>query len=198
MTKQPMHLIVFGAQLSGKGTQADNIAKHYGLAHLTTGGILREMFAHGDAKTKALLEPSILGGKLLSDEEMNPILTKYLDGIKTGWVLDGYPRTLPQAEFINGYLEKHNQKLTAGILVSISKEEIAKRRDYRIKTEGRVDDKDDAALDFRLRQFFEKTIPAIDYFKHQGLVIEINGMQTREAVFEEIKRKMQEFLKSTQ
>ena len=189
-----MKLLIFGPQLSGKGTQAANIAKEYSLAHITTGGIIREMYASGDQKMRELLEPCVTKGILLGDESMNPIVQQYLDSIKTGFILDGYPRTIEQMRFLDTYLSERHVKIDAGIFLDVSHEELMRRLEYRIKTESRADDHPEI-LRKRIEEYERKTLPVIKEYEKTGILLDINGEQTREQVFAQIRNDLDKLAK---
>ena len=180
-----MRLLIFGPQLSGKGTQAGRIAQACRIEHITTGNILREMFAHGSAATKKILAPSMLRGILLSDEKMNRIVAQYLAKHPDGFILDGYPRTMNQTRFLESYLKKHHEAMSAAIFLDVPHAELMKRLNNRIKHEKRADDHPDI-LKSRLAQYEHKTIPVVNHYKKRGLLLDINGVQTRSNVFKDI------------
>ena len=185
-----MRLIIMGPQLAGKGTQAGYIAKEYGLMHITTGGILRDMYANGTSDMKAKLEPIVHGGKLLSDEEMNPIVAEYLDKHPDRFILDGFPRTVPQVRFLDTYLKSRNSSIDAVIFLDVPHKELMNRLKTRIHEENRKDDENPDALKKRMKQYETMTLPAIELYRKEGILMDINGIQIREAVFAEIKREL--------
>lgn len=171
----PLHLIIFGPQGSGKGTQADIIAKQYDLEHISTGAIFREEIkSESDLgkKLKALLE----GGSLAPDDLTNSIIDKRLKQLikqGKGFILDGYPRTIAQAEFID------NMGIDYVFLLNISDAEamdrLMKRFSQADENNKRHDDADESAIKRRLASYHKYTKPLVDFYKEKNIFYEING-----------------------
>ncbi len=171
----PLHLIIFGPQGSGKGTQADIIAKQYDLEHISTGAIFREEIkSESDLgkKLKALLE----GGSLAPDDLTNSIIDKRLKQLikqGKGFILDGYPRTIAQAEFIDV------MGIDYVFLLNISDAEamdrLMKRFSQADENNKRHDDADESAIKRRLASYHKYTKPLVDFYKEKNIFYEING-----------------------
>jgi len=171
----PLHLIIFGPQGSGKGTQADIIAKKYNLEHISTGAIFREEIkseSNLGKKLKALLE----GGNLAPDDLTNSIIDKRLKQLikqGKGFILDGYPRTIAQAEFID------NMGIDYVFLLNISDAEamdrLMKRFSQADESHKRHDDADEGAIRRRLASYHKYTKPLVDFYKEKNIFYEING-----------------------
>lgn len=172
-----MHLIIIGPQGSGKGTQADILAQKYGLEHISTGALFR---AEITAKTDlgALVADSMNQGMLIPDEITNAIVREKVlelheQGI--GCILDGYPRTLAQAQSIS-YIS-----IDRVLLIELSDTEAIARLQLRyeqaLDEDKRIDDKDDVSIMKRLSLYHEHTDPIISYYESQGILSRINGAQ---------------------
>lgn len=180
-----MHIILLGAPGSGKGTQAEKLSKHLKIPHISTGDILRN---NPDPKIQAILS----SGKLVSDEEIIQIVKNRLAQEKSGWILDGFPRTVAQAEALKPIVAK---VLYFQITDEMVKERLTLRRTcsncgaiYHLKnkppkTESicdlckgpltqRNDDRPEVVTE-RLKTYHEKTAPLIAYFRKEGSLIEI-------------------------
>lgn len=208
-----MKVIMLGAPGAGKGTQAKQIADKYSIPHISTGDIFRANIKNGTelgkkAKTymdQGLLVPDELVVELVADRIQQ-------DDCKNGFVLDGFPRTIPQAEALDAALEKINEKMDYAIDVDVPDENIIKRMSGRraclncgatyhivsipTKVEGicdrcgspivlRDDDKPETVKK-RLEVYHEQTQPLIDYYKKQDILRTVNGVQPMEDVFKSI------------
>lgn len=204
-----MRLIIIGPQASGKGTQADRLAKRLNIPHLSTGDLFRQ-----EIKEKTMLgqqvESQIREGGLVSDDLVWDLVRKHLDAHPEGWILDGFPRTLPQAGMLDGYVG-----VDRVILLEVPDEVCVERitgrricpvcgRDYHIKYKppknDTVCDDDGAKLEQReddtpastrkrLDGYHEQTEPLIEHY--QTRVVRVNGDQGIEDVWNEIQTKME-------
>ena len=208
-----MKIIMLGAPGAGKGTQAKKIAAKYGIPHISTGDIFRANIQNGTelgkkAKTymdQGLLVPDELVVDLVVDRVSQDDCTK-------GYVLDGFPRTIPQAEALDKALEAKGQKMDYAIDVDVPDENIVNRMSGRraclncgatyhivsipTKVEGicdrcgnsvvlRDDDKPET-VQKRLKVYHEQTQPLIDYYKKQNILKSVDGTQPMEKVFADI------------
>lgn len=205
-----MKIIMLGAPGAGKGTQAKRIAEKYSVPHISTGDIFRANIKQGTelgtkAKTymdQGLLVPDELVVELVADRIQQSDCTN-------GFVLDGFPRTIPQAESLDAALEKINEKMDYAIDVDVPDENIVKRMSGRraclncgatyhlvsipTKVEGicdncgseivlRNDDHPETVVK-RLEVYHEQTQPLIDYYKKQSILRTVDGTQPMEEVF---------------
>ena len=204
---------MLGAPGAGKGTQAKQIADKYGVPHISTGDIFRANIKNGTElgkKAKEYMDQGLLvPDELTCDLVMDRIQQ---DDCKNGFILDGFPRTIPQAEALTAALEKIGQKMDYAIDVDVPDENIVKRMGGRracvgcgatyhlvyapTKKEGicdvcggelilRDDDKPET-VQKRLGVYHEQTQPLIDYYKNQGILREVDGSVDMEDVFKEI------------
>ena len=210
-----MKIVMLGAPGAGKGTQAKMIASSYGLPHVSTGDIFRANVKGGtplglEAKTymdKGELVPDELTVRILLDRVAQ-------EDCKNGYVLDGFPRTIPQAEVLDAELDKLGEKIDYAIDVEVPDENIVKRMSgrracvncgatYHIvhippKKEGicdacgselilRDDDKEETVKN-RLAIYHQQTQPLIDFYSNKGVLKEVDGTKDSAEVFEDIKK----------
>ena len=170
-------LLFIGPPGAGKGTQANLYCKKYGLDHLSTGDLLRDEVSSGSVL--GLKASEIMNkGELVSDELVLSIVEGRLDNIKKGWLLDGFPRNVNQANALKKLLEKINHPLEAVISIQISDDVLIKR----LLSRGREDDNEEVIVN-RLKVYREKTSPLIDLYSKQGLLVEIDGNADIDVVF---------------
>ena len=205
-----MKIIMLGAPGAGKGTQAKQIAGKYSIPHISTGDIFRANIKNGTdlgKKAKEYMDQGLLvPDELTCDLVMDRIQQ---DDCKNGFVLDGFPRTIPQAEALDAALTKIGEHMDYAIDVDVPDENIVSRMSgrracldcgatYHIvslppKTEGKCDhcgsdlmlrdDDKPETVQKRLTVYHEQTQPLIDYYKGQGILKSVDGTQPMEAVF---------------
>jgi adenylate kinase len=177
-----MRLILLGPPGAGKGTQAQRLVEKYGIPQLSTGDMLRAAVAAKSPvglKAKAVMD----AGELVSDAIVNAIVAERIDqpDCANGFILDGYPRTLPQADAIEQMLEERGTDLDAAIEFAVNDKvlvgRVLKRADE-ARAAGRPVRKDDTAevFDERLREYYKKTAPLIGYFYARRQLRTIDGM----------------------
>ena len=170
-------LLFIGPPGAGKGTQANLFCSKYGLDHLSTGDLLRDEVSSGS--DLGLQASEIMNkGELVSDELVLSIVEGRLDNIKKGWLLDGFPRNVNQANALKTLLEKINHPLEAVISIQIADDVLIKR----LLSRGREDDNEEVIVN-RLKVYREKTSPLIDLYSKQGLLVEIDGNADIDVVF---------------
>lgn len=125
-------IVLLGPPASGKGTQGRRLAAALGLGYLSTGALLREAIEQGTTLGKKA-EPILARGGYLPDDLMCPILGEWLDRQTGGWVLDGFPRSLPQAVFLDGKLAENGHKLDRAILLEVPIDELLARVTHRVE-----------------------------------------------------------------
>jgi adenylate kinase len=128
----PFRVVLLGPPASGKGTQGRRLADALGLDYLSTGALLREAVGNGSDLGRQA-GPILARGEYLPDALMFPILADWLDRHSGGWVLDGFPRSVPQAEFLDQWLAHHGSKLDAAISLEVPFEELLDRTRKRVE-----------------------------------------------------------------
>ena len=208
-----MKIIMLGAPGAGKGTQAKQIADKYSIPHISTGDIFRANIKNGTELGKKAIQ-YMDQGALVPDELTCDLVMDRIqqDDCKNGFVLDGFPRTIPQAEALDAALGKINEKMDYAIDVDVPDENIVNRMSGRRaclncgatyhlisippKVEGicdrcgseivlREDDKPET-VQKRLKVYHEQTQPLIDYYKNQGILKSVDGTQPMDEVFKAI------------
>jgi len=183
-----MKLILFGPPGAGKGTQAKKISSHYSIPHLSTGQIFRHNIKNQTElgkKVKSILD----AGELVPDETVVDLVVDELqnDKYSNGYILDGFPRTIPQAVALDKYLDSQDDGIDLFMTLSVPQEELINR--ILSREEGRSDDTPEK-IKTRLGVYFEETEPVLNYYKKQDIVEEINGMGTIDEIFRRIKKKL--------
>ena len=177
-----MRIVLLGAPGSGKGTQAARLKAELGIAHISTGDLLRAAVKAGTAlglKAKAVME----SGQLVSDEIVLGMLEERLAQADTraGFILDGYPRNLAQADALDQLLKRIGQPLDAVLKLNVPDAAIVARCEIRFKAEGRADDNPETVRK-RLEVYAQQTAPVADYYLKRGLLSEIDGVGAIDAI----------------
>lgn len=162
-------LLFLGPPGAGKGTQASLICQEKSLLHLSTGDLLREEVVAGTKLGKTAAE-IMNKGELVSDALVLSIVEKRLIKHKEGWLLDGFPRNLLQAEALKGFLERIQQPIEAVILIEIDDEILVKR----LIARGRQDD-NEKVIRNRLKVYRDQTAPLIEHYDRLGLLKIVQG-----------------------
>ena len=170
-------LLFIGPPGAGKGTQANLFCAKYGLDHLSTGDLLRDEVSSGSVLGMQASEV-MNKGELVSDELVLSIVEGRLVNIKEGWLLDGFPRNVNQANSLSKLLEKINQPLEAVISIKIEDDYLIKR----LLARGREDDNEQVIAN-RLKIYREKTSPLIDLYSKEGILEGIDGNADIDVVF---------------
>ncbi|QCX28402.1 adenylate kinase [Nocardioides jishulii] len=171
-----MRLIIMGPPGAGKGTQAAFISDKYGIPAISTGDIFR---ANVSAGTPLGVEAQryMDAGEYVPDEVTNSMVRNRIaeDDAATGFLLDGYPRTVAQVAELDDMLATSGLTLDAAVVLTVDGEEIVQRLLERAKTEGRPDDTEEV---IRRRQevYAEQTAPLIDLYRERGLLVEVDGL----------------------
>lgn len=186
------YYVLLGPPGAGKGTQAGAMVERYNLCHLSTGELLRSEIAAGTPlgiQAKSLIE----AGNLVPDEVVEGMIESKFQSVKgvDGFLLDGFPRTLAQADALKAMLAKRGEAVTACVSIMIPDELIHERIAHRAALEGRADDARDEVVNNRIQTYHAKTEPLVAYYKAQGLYREIDGVgtieQVRERIFDNMK-----------
>lgn len=186
-----MNIILLGPPGAGKGTQAAKLVEERGMIQLSTGDMLREAKASGSEmgkKVAAIMD----AGELVTDEIVIGLIEEKLEGdTGGGFIFDGFPRTLPQADALGALLKKHNQTLDAVVEMRVDDEVLVGRivgRAEEARKAGqpvRADDNEES-LKIRLMEYYKKTSPLIGYYWAKGDLKSVNGLGTIDEVQGEI------------
>lgn len=169
-------IVMLGAPGVGKGTQAEKLVARIGVPHISTGDMLRAAVAaetEVGKRAKAVME----SGALVSDKIVTAIAEERLAQADTasGFVLDGFPRTAPQAHSLDGILSRLNVKLDACLALTVDVDAVVERLQRRAEIEGRADDNADSVRR-RMDVYEEQTAPLLEHYRSQGLLVEVSGM----------------------
>jgi adenylate kinase len=167
-----VRILILGPQGSGKGTQAKRIAATHGIAHVATGEILRSAIADGTELGRRV-EPILHAGDLVPDDLMVDLIRERLQD-EDGFILDGFPRTLPQADAFDAMLAEIGKPLDVVLLLQVADETAAQRLLGRAAAEGRKDDEPDAIAN-RLRLYHVETEPVVERYRTEGRLVPIAG-----------------------
>lgn len=168
--KRP-RIVLLGPPGAGKGTQAELLAGQLGVPAISTGDMLRQAVASG-TELGGKVQGIMASGALVDDGTMADVVKDRLakDDARRGFLLDGYPRTLPQAHTLEGILTEAGRELDAVLCVEVPEDELVRRAVLR----GRADDSETVVRE-RLRVYREKTEPLIGYYRERGLLYPIDG-----------------------
>lgn len=183
------NIVIFGAPGSGKGTQSDKIIAEFGVAHISTGDVLRaEIKAGSDLGQTAA--KYINDGKLVPDSLIINMLAQTLDNLGKaipGVIFDGFPRTIAQAQALDKMLEERGEKVSTVIGLEVEDAELIQRIIARGKTSGRADDNEETAKK-RLDTYYSQTLPLKDFYLAQGKYAKIFGMGNIDDIYAEISK----------
>jgi len=186
-----INLIIFGPPGSGKGTQAATIAEKFDLTHISTGDLFRYEISNKTPlglKAREYMDK----GVLVPDEVTIGMLENKLDQSKNpnGYILDGFPRTIAQAEALDGILKKRNTSITHLIALDVPDDEIVKRLLERGKTSNRPDDQSEEIIRKRIVEYNAKTSPVFNYYNTRGIAHKVDGVGGLDEIFNRIYDKL--------
>ncbi len=188
-----MNILLLGPQGSGKGTQAKRISAAYGIPHIATGDILRAAIAAG-TPLGLRVKPIYDSGALVPDELMIELIRERLSEEDTlpGFILDGFPRTMAQAEALDAMLREIGRDLDVVFELRVPDEVAVERLLGRAREEGRTDDTPEA-IARRLAIYHEQTAPLVEYYRStRGNVVGIHADRPVEQVFSEIEQALEQ------
>ncbi|MEO8068807.1 MAG: adenylate kinase [Flavobacteriales bacterium] len=184
---QKLNIVLFGPPGAGKGTQSTFLIQRYGLVHLSTGDLLRaEMNAESPLGMAA--KDLINAGALVSDEIVIGMIRNKIEanGDAKGFIFDGFPRTKAQAEALDALLKVSDNPITLMLALEVPEAELVKRLLGRGASSGRADDRDEAVIQNRIREYEEKTAPLKDFYSAQKKFKGIDGTGSVEQITERL------------
>jgi adenylate kinase len=184
--KHMLNLVLFGPPGAGKGTQSQKIIDQYQLVHISTGDIFR-MHIQEQTELGKKVSELIANGELVPDAITIAMLEKEIDAHPqaAGFIFDGFPRTVPQAEALDAFLASKSQQITGVIALDVDEQELTERIAKRKEISGRADD-DSEKLKKRIAEYFNKTIHVLPYYESQNKLQRVNGVGEIDAIFAEI------------
>jgi adenylate kinase len=187
----PLNVLLLGPQGAGKGTQATRISNEYDIPHIASGEILRaEMTAGTELGNR--VRDVIDRGELVSDDLMIELIRNRLEqpDTESGFVLDGFPRTLVQAEALDSILSDIGRSFSVVFALQIPDAVAFERLRRRAQLEGRADDTDEA-IQRRLDLYHQETEPLIEHYRTRGRLVPIHGDRSENEVFAEIQQALE-------
>jgi len=182
-----LNLILFGPPGSGKGTQAYKLVEKYDLMHISTGDLFRfEM--RNDTELGVRAKEYMAKGELVPDEVTVGMLKNRVDQSMDakGFIFDGFPRTIPQAEALDALLTDRGTGITGLVALDVPDQEIIDRILLRGETSGRPDDNDTEIIKNRIQVYRDETEPVYNYFAKQNKSQTVDGMGTIEEIFDRL------------
>jgi len=178
-----MRLLLIGAPGAGKGTQADLLAKRFGIAHISSGDLLRqhvrEQTSLGRTIKSYVDQGDLVPDSVVLDMLRKPVVAAVEAG---GYVLDGFPRTVEQAQASFAVAQALGVEVQAAIHLDVPREELVRR----LLARRRGSEDTEAVIEHRLEVYMEKTVPLLEYYAGRELMLAVDGAQPPEAVHEEI------------
>jgi adenylate kinase len=186
-----VNILILGPQGAGKGTQAKKISEAYEIPHIATGDMFRAAIAAGTELGKRV-EPLLAAGQLVPDETTIEIIRERLaqDDAQQGFVLDGFPRNLAQAEALDAMLEEIERPLSAVLLLELSDDTARERLGKRAMLEHRADDQPEA-IERRLRDYHEQTEPVVEHYRATGKLVNMHAERPIDDVWAEIEETLE-------
>jgi len=187
-----LNLLVLGPQGAGKGTQAKQIAEEYDIPHVSTGDMFRAAIAE-QSELGRQVEPLLAAGKLVPDEITIALIRERLaqQDARTGFVLDGYPRNLPQAEALDEVLGGIGRGLDAILFFDLPDAIATERMLKRAAEEGRPDDTPEV-IATRLATYHEQTEPIVEHYRATGKLVPLHAERTIDEVWAEIQAALEQ------
>jgi len=178
-----INLVLFGPPGAGKGTQSEKLIQKYGFVHISTGDLFRWHTKNDTALGKRVKE-IMNSGALVPDEITIAMLKEELDKNPNakGFLFDGFPRTVPQAEALDTFMKENGTAIHHVIALDVTEEEVRSRIAKRRSIENRVDDEEEK-LNKRITEYFTKTIHVLPYYKNQGRLNTVQGIGDINEIF---------------
>lgn len=181
------NIVLFGPPGAGKGTQSEKIIERFNLSHISTGDLFRNHMFEGTQLGK-LAQKYMDDGNLVPDEVVVKMVEHKIrdENNSEGFIFDGFPRTVTQAEALDLLLEKSSEEISGMILLDVDKDELLKRILIRGETSGRTDDQDIDKINNRIKVYQEETLPVAEYYEKKGKLYKVVGVGSVDEIFSNI------------
>ena len=172
---------------AGKGTQSAKLIEKYQLTHISTGDLFRKHISES-TKLGKLAQDYMNHGNLVPDSVVIDMVEAEINDntSASGFIFDGFPRTVAQAEALDTMLENHHTPITGMIALEVDDQELRNRLRHRGKTSGRADDQNDTKIENRIRVYKEETLPVAQYYQQHDKYYQVNGIGDIEEIFRKI------------
>ena len=182
-----LNIVLFGPPGAGKGTQSQNLIARYNLIHLSTGDLLRAQITQGTdlgMRAKKLMDE----GLLVPDEVVIGMIDSAIGSnlAAGGFIFDGFPRTVPQAESLDQLIKKYDNSINCMVALEVAEEELVKRLLERGKTSNRPDDQDESKIRRRVKVYNTETAQVAGYYAAQNKFHALNGIGPIDSIFAQI------------
>ncbi|MFN5890741.1 MAG: adenylate kinase [Bacteroidota bacterium] len=179
-----LNLILFGPPGAGKGTQSEKLIAKYNLSHISTGDLLRAERAAG-TELGNLANDYISKGELVPDSVVIGMVKNFMlnHGDAAGFIFDGFPRTIPQAEALDTMLHDFNSSISVVLGLEVEEDELVKRLLLRGQSSGRVDDQDENTIRNRFQEYQNKTLPLAGFYSNQNKYVGVQGIGEIDSIF---------------
>jgi len=187
-----VNVLILGPQGAGKGTQAKRIAAEYGIPHIATGEILRAAMAE-ETPLGLVVKPIYDAGRLVPDDLIVSLIRERLaePDTEAGFVLDGFPRTMAQAEALDAMLREIDKDLDVVFELQVPEEVAIQRLLRRAELEGRTDDTPES-IATRLALYRSETEPLVEHYRAKGKVVGVHGDRSENEVFAELQQALEQ------
>lgn len=182
-----INIVLFGPPGAGKGTQAERLVEKYNLYHLSTGDVFRYNIKN-ETELGKLAKSYMDQGKLVPDEVTIQLLVSEIEKHPEaeGFIFDGFPRTTPQAEALDGILKERGTSINMMLALDVEIEELKERLKNRAISSGRADDADPEIIQNRINVYMDETFPLKEFYDAQGKFVKINGQGSIEEITERL------------
>ena len=181
-----MRLLLIGAPGAGKGTQAELLAARFGIAHISSGDLLRQ-HVRDQTPLGRTVKSYLDRGDLVPDDLVMTMLRKPVLAAVNGYVLDGFPRTVEQAKASYAVVQPLGAEVQAAIHLAVPTDELIRR----LLARGRGSEDDEAVVEHRLQVYQERTVPLLDYYAGREWMFTVDGSRSADAVHEDIAGRIQ-------
>jgi adenylate kinase len=182
-----VNILMFGPPGSGKGTQSVTLAGKYNCLHLSTGDMLRAELAAGTPLGKKM-EAIMAAGELVPDDVVIAMIAQKIDSTtgKVGFIFDGFPRTVEQAEALQSMLQERGMAIDLMLILEVNDAELMDRMKKRALVSGRADDADEAIINNRIAVYRAKTEPVIEFGRKTGVARSVDGVGSIGDIFDRL------------